>query len=100
LRFQPFFVVLKGCSSALGLAARLFLSLRETYFFGFSKDNSDLKARKREADLFFFLALFFLAGGEGALLKLGGLVLRPGVYSQLLIYMLHFFKVLCTRYYI
>jgi hypothetical protein len=75
---------------------RLFLSLKETYFFGFSKDNSNLKARKRKTDLFLSLAFFFLAREEGALPKLRGLVLRLGVYGQLLIYVLYSFKVLCA----
>jgi hypothetical protein len=59
----------------------LFLSLRKTRFFGFSKDNSNLKVKKKEADLFLFLALFFLVKKEEALLKLGGLVLKPRVYN-------------------
>jgi hypothetical protein len=59
----------------------LFLSLKETRFFGFSKDNNNLKTKEKKTDLFFSLAFFFLAGKEGALLKLEGLVLRPGVYS-------------------
>jgi hypothetical protein len=72
---------LKGCSSALGLAACLFLSLKETRFFGFSEDDSDLKARKREANLFLFLALFFLAKEGGALPELRDLMLRLEVYG-------------------
>jgi hypothetical protein len=59
----------------------LFLSLKKTRFFGFSKNNSNLKAKKKETDLFFFLALFFLAKKKGALLELEGLVLRLGVYN-------------------
>jgi hypothetical protein len=59
----------------------LFLSLREICFFSFGEDNSDLKARKKKADLFFSLAFFFLAEEKEALLKLGGLVLKPKVYS-------------------
>jgi hypothetical protein len=78
----------------------LFLSLRKTRFFGFGKDNNNLKARKKKADLFFLLALFFLTKKGEALPELEGLVLKPGVYSQLLIYMLHSFKVLCARCYI
>jgi hypothetical protein len=78
----------------------LFLSLRETRFFGFGEDNSDLEAKERKADLFLPFALFFLAKGGRALPELRGLVLRPGVYSQLLIYVLHSFKVLCARYYV
>jgi hypothetical protein len=97
LRFRPFFVVLEGRSSALGLATRLFLSLRETRFFGFGKGNSDLKAREEEADLFLLLALFFLAEKGGALPELGGLVLGPEVYSRPLMYVSHSFKVLCVR---
>jgi hypothetical protein len=59
----------------------LFLSLREICFFGFSKDNSNLEAREKKADLFLLFALFFLAEKERALPELGGLVLRPGVYD-------------------
>jgi hypothetical protein len=59
----------------------LFLSLKETRFFGFDKDNSDLKAKEKEADFFLLLALFFLAEKGGALPELRGLVLRPGVYN-------------------
>jgi hypothetical protein len=59
----------------------LFLSLRETRFFGFSKNNSNLKAKKKEADLFFLLVLFFLAEEREALSKLRGLVLRLKIYN-------------------
>jgi hypothetical protein len=59
----------------------LFLSLRKTRFFGFSKDNNNLKAKKRKTDLFLSLALFFLTKEKEALLKLKGLMLRPKVYS-------------------
>jgi hypothetical protein len=59
----------------------LFLSLKKTRFFSFSKSNSNLKARKKKTDLFLFLALFFLAKREEALSELRGLVLRPGVYN-------------------
>jgi hypothetical protein len=59
----------------------LFLSLKETRFFGFSKGDSDLKAKKEKADLFLSFALFFLAEEGGALPELGGLILRPEVYS-------------------
>jgi hypothetical protein len=59
----------------------LFFSLRKTCFFGFSKDNNDLKARKRKTDLFLSFALFFLAEKGEALLKLRGLVLRLKVYN-------------------
>jgi hypothetical protein len=59
----------------------LFLSLRETRFFGFNKDNSDLKAKKKEADLFLPFALFFLAREKKALLKLRGLMLKLKVYN-------------------
>jgi hypothetical protein len=59
----------------------LFLSLREIYFFGFGKDNSNLKAKERETDLFLSFALFFLIKRRGALPELRGLVLRPKVYN-------------------
>jgi hypothetical protein len=76
----------------------LFLSLKEACFFGFGKGNNDLKARKKEADLFLSFVLFFLTKEGGALPKLGGLILGLKVYSQALIYMLHFFKVLFARF--
>jgi hypothetical protein len=98
LRFRSFFAVLEGRSSVLRLAARLFLSLREAYFFGFGKDDSNSEARKGEADLFLSLALFFLAEEGGALPELGGLMLRPEVYSQALMYVSHSFKVLFARF--
>jgi hypothetical protein len=88
------------CSFALGLEARLFLSLKEVRFFGFGKGNNNLKTRKKEANLFLFFALFFLARREEALPEPGGLMLKLGVYNRLLIYMLYFFKVLYTRYYL
>jgi hypothetical protein len=59
----------------------LFFSLKKAHFFGFGKGDNNLKVRKEEADLFLFFALFFLAKKERALLELGGLVLRLGVYN-------------------
>jgi hypothetical protein len=59
----------------------LFLSLRKTRFFGFDKDNSNLKTKKKKTDFFLSFALFFLAGKKEALLKLRGLVLKPRVYN-------------------
>jgi hypothetical protein len=76
----------------------LFLSLRKARFFSFSKDNSDLKARKKEADFFLSLALFFLTEERGALPELKGLMLKLRVYNQVLIYISHSFKVLFTRF--
>jgi hypothetical protein len=76
----------------------LFFSLKKTRFFSFGKNDNNLEARKKKIDFFFSFALFFLAKKEKALPELGGLVLRPGVYSRALMYILYFFKVLFTRF--
>jgi hypothetical protein len=55
--------------------------LKKARFFSFSKDNNNLETKEKKTDLFLSFALFFLAEKGRALPELGGLVLRPEVYS-------------------